>query len=376
MKTKSFISLATLCVAGFAPALYAQTTTSWNSTSSGTWSTAANWTAGAPSTGPQIADYPGTATLQHTFDLAGATGRTMYGNQFDFVAGGVGYTFNGTAGTVSGLFIRAGGPINGGAGGIVNNDDSTQTFNVPVKLTSNSGIAGSLAAQTFNAAAGSMVFNGNNNAPATPWTINLNGASALTFDGSFNNTVGSSGPGQIVNTNIGTLSGLTKNGSGTLTLGGTAANTFVGVNRLNAGMIVAAKADALGAGNALVASGGTFNTGGLNQNFGTLDLEGVVTMSLSGAGTVSFANSSAVSWGASGLLDFEGFTGGTQVRFGTDPTGLTSGQLGKIEINGVAGEAGLDPSGYLSIVVVPEPSTIACFGLGIVALFISRRRKV
>jgi len=40
-------------------------------------------------------------------------------------------TFNGTAGTVSGFFLRAGGPVNG----IINNDDNAQTFNVPIKLT-------------------------------------------------------------------------------------------------------------------------------------------------------------------------------------------------------------------------------------------------
>src|SRR6266567_8646299 len=98
-----------------------QTTTSWISISSGTWSTAANWSGGSPATGPQLADYPGTATLQHTLDLAGGTGRVSIGHVFDFVAGGVGYTFNGTAGTVSGLFIRSGGTANG----ILNNDDST-----------------------------------------------------------------------------------------------------------------------------------------------------------------------------------------------------------------------------------------------------------
>src|SRR5258708_19052779 len=157
-----------------------QTTTSWLSHSSGTWSTAANWSGGSPATGPQVADYPGTATLQHTLDLAGATGRTSYGQQFDLVVGGVGYTFGGTAGTVSGFFTRAGGPINGGAGGIVNNDDNTQTFNVPKKLTSNSGIAGAGAAQTWNAAAGNLVFTRNNNAPPTPSPVNLNATPALT----------------------------------------------------------------------------------------------------------------------------------------------------------------------------------------------------
>ena len=128
----------------------------------------------------------------------------------------------------------------------------------------------------------------------------------------------------------------------------------------------------------MVLSGGTLNSGGLAQTIGTLDLEGVTTINLSGAGsgTLKFANSSPVTWGG-GTLDFEGFTGGTQVQFGTDTTGLTSGQLSMIEkLNGVAGTAGLDTGGYLIMVAVPEPSTMACFGLGFAALFILRRRKV
>src|SRR5438045_3074773 len=65
----------------------AQTTTSWNSTVDATWSTAANWTGGSPATGPQVADYPGTATLVKALNLAGGTGRVSYGLVFDLVAG-------------------------------------------------------------------------------------------------------------------------------------------------------------------------------------------------------------------------------------------------------------------------------------------------
>jgi autotransporter-associated beta strand protein len=366
MKIKSIISLAALCVAGFAPALYADT--SWQGANA-TWSTAANWSSGSPATGPQLAIYPGNATIQ-TLDLAGGTGRVSIGARFDLFAGGSGYTFNGTAGSVAGLFPRAGGTVNG----IVNNDDNTQTFNVPVKLTSNTGIAGPGAAMTFNAAAGDMVFNGTGSTFA--WTINLDGASALTFDGSHNITVGSSGQGTIVNTNspANPTTGLIKNGSGTLTLGGTAANTFTGVNTLNAGTILAAKADALGAGNALVASGGTFNTGGLNQTLGTLDLDGSVTLDLgSGASAVSFANSSALDWGTFTLNVLNWTSGSDTLRFGTDASGLTSGQLSLINFGDIAGShAAIDPSGFVSA-VVPEPGTAALLMIGFAGLFIRRR---
>jgi autotransporter-associated beta strand protein len=315
--------------------------------------------------------------LVRSLNLAGATGRVSIGQQFDNSAGSVGYTFSGTAGSVVGFFLRAGGTVNGGVGGIVNNDHNVQTFNVPIKLTSSSGIAGAGAAMTFNAAAGNLVFNGNNDAPAAPWSINLNGASALTFDGSFNTVIGSSGPGQIVNTNVGTTSGLIKNGSGILTLGGTAANTFVGVNTINAGTVLAGKANAFGAGNALVMTGGTFNTGGLNQSLGTLDLEGIATLDLgSGASAVSFADSSAVSWG-NFTLSINNWTQGTDtLRFGTDSAGLTPTQLGHIVFPDLAGSptAQLDPTGFIT--PVPEPSVLA-LGLvgGFGALAAYRRRR-
>src|SRR5689334_23960754 len=113
-----FYILRALMLAALGIAAQANAQTSWNSTSDGTWSTAGNWTSGAPATGPQLAIYPGTATLQKTLNLAGATGRVSIGMQFDSVAGGSGYTFTGTAGSVVGFFPRSGGTVNG----IVNND--------------------------------------------------------------------------------------------------------------------------------------------------------------------------------------------------------------------------------------------------------------
>jgi autotransporter-associated beta strand protein len=368
LATRAF---AALSIVVLTPA-FAQT--SWNSTSDGTWSTAANWTAGAPATGPQLAIYPGNATLQKALNLAGATGRVSIGLQFDLLAGGTGYTFSGTAGSVVGFFVRSGGTANG----IINSDDSLQTFNVPIKLTSSTGIAGAGAAMTFNASAGSLLFNGNNNAPAAPWTINLNGASALTISGSFNTTIGSSGPGQIVNTNVGTFSGLIKDGSGTLTLGGTAANTYVGTNRINAGLVVAAKPSAFGAGNALIFAGGTFNSGGTNQVFGTLDLSGSATLDLSaGSSAVSFANSSAFNWASFSLTVSNWTSGSDTLRFGTDASGLTPAQLNQVIFADVEGSptAQIDANGFLTPTVVPEPSSAVCFGFGMALLLLFRRRN-
>ena len=369
MDIRNLASLTALCLAGFAPGLDAQT--SWQGANA-TWSTAGNWSAGSPATGPQLAIYPGNATIQ-TLDLAGGTGRVSIGARFDFFAGGSGYTFTGTAGQVAGFFPRSGGTVNG----IINNDDNTQLFNVPIKLTSSTGIAGPGAAMTFNAAAGDLVFNGNNNSLYAPWTINLDGATALTFDGSHNITVGSSGPGQIVNTNspANPTTGLIKNGSGTLTLGGTAANTFSGTVTLNAGKIVAGKVNALGSGNAVVASGGTFDTGGLNQTIGTLDLNGSVTLDFgSGASAVSFAKSSAIDWSTFTLSIANWTSGSDTLRFGTDAAGLTAGQLLQIDFVGLGDATGqIDANGFITPAPVPEPAAAALLGLGIAGLLLRRR---
>ena len=346
--------------------------TTWQGTTA-TWSTVGNWSAGLPSTGPQLSIYPGNATIK-TLDLAGGTGRVSIGLRFDSSAGGSGYIFNGTAGTVSGFFPRAGGTVNG----ILNNDDNTQTFNVPIKLTSSTGIAGPGAAMTFNAAAGNLVFNGNNNAPSANWTINLNGATALTFDGAFNITIGSSGPGQIINTNLpNPNTGLIKNGAGTLTLGGTAANTFTGVNQINAGLLLAAKVNALGSGNNLIMSGGTFDTGGLDQTLGTLNLDGTAGLDLgTGASDVAFANSSAIDWSTFNLNISDWTLGVDTIRFGVDSTGLTTGQLNNIffvDLDNATAQ--IDSQGFISPAPVPEPQAIVLMLTGLGALIWVQRNR-
>jgi len=218
---------------------------------------------------------------------------------------------------------------------------------------------------TWNAAAGNMVFNGNNNAPGFLWTINLNGASALTIDGAKNITIGSSGPGQIVNTNVGTFTGIIKQGSGMLTLGGTAANTFVGTNFINAGTVLAAKVNALGSGNALTLGGGTFNPGALNQTLGVLNVTGTGPSILdlsSGPATITFADSSGQAW--SQIWDIFGYSGADSIRVGTSASALTSAQVAAIFFTDLGEGAQIDINGFVTPVAAPEPSTLALGLLG------------
>jgi len=127
-----------------------------------------------------------------------------------------GLTFNSGAGAFT-IGSSTGSTLTNSAG-IVNNSASTETLNVPVVLS---------AAQTFNAASGNLTLNTN---------ITL-GGSTLTVDGAANTAVS----GLISGTG-----GLTKNGSGILTLPN--ANVFGGTMNLAAGTLAVGNDLALGTG--------------------------------------------------------------------------------------------------------------------------------
>jgi len=117
------------------------------------------------------------------------------------------------------------------------------------------------------------------------------------------------------------------------------------------------------------------NPGGFNQVMTSTTLglrtNSVVDFGVGGS-TLNFANSSALAWG--GILDLTNFSFAVDaVSFGTTSSGLTSTQLGDIDINGVKpATLLLSPSGYLE---VPEPSSVL---LGLVSgmgfLMMIRRR--
>src|ERR1041385_3135926 len=249
----------------------AVTNFTWTGASSGTFSTAGNWVVDQPapntlaprapssSAGDDFTIFQG-GVANRTVDLA-ATARNVRGIRFDSVAGANGFTFN-----VSGLTTQTSFGFNLRQDGIVNNDDDTQTFNTAVKLFTYAGGNPALTTLiTFNATSGGLTFSGNFTGSSTKAALDLNGAQ-LTFDGSFNTSIGGASVAGLVFRATGT-GRIVKNGSGSLTLAGTAANTYSGGTIINTGTVNANKVNALGSG-FLSLTGGTLSIGANNQTVG------------------------------------------------------------------------------------------------------------
>ncbi len=82
--------------------------------------------------------------------------------------------------------------------------------------------------------------------------------------------------GIISNSPLGAIVGLTKLGSGTLTLSG--ANTYLGNTFIAAGTVLAGATNTIPANSAMgVALGATFNLGGFSQSIGSITNAGSIT---------------------------------------------------------------------------------------------------
>lgn len=213
------------------------------------WSTSVNWSNNVAPTGNAISGLTNAdIVFGGQFKLTSTLNNTYFARSL---------TFNSTAGAFT-LTPQTTETLRLGAGGIVNNSTNTQTFLVSLVLSN---------AQSWQAVAGNLDFRN---------TIYL-GDNDLTLTGSRNIS--------FTNSIVGTGE-LFKQGSGTLILAGTSANTFSGGMTIQSGTVTVAKNNALGTG-PLILTGGVLNLGNYTMGVSSVSLQGGVINSGSGGITSS-----------------------------------------------------------------------------------------
>jgi len=218
------------------------------------------------------------------------------------------------------------------------------------------------------------------------WMIDI-GSHTLTFDSSSNSTLPTSisGTGGVVKNGTGSLNfGTTVNYSGGTTLNvgalslSTSGNTVGNVTVNSSSILQASASNALVGTTSLTLAGGAFQIAGgaFSQNFSTaLKLTSSSTIDFGnglGAASIVFGDSSGQTW--TGNLTVSNFDVATDtLRFGTSSSGVTGGQLGAIDFDGIAAQ--IDANGFVT--PVPEVVLYGLFaGLSAAGFAIYRRRKV
>lgn len=234
------------------------------------------------------------------------------------------------------------------AGNIINNSSATQTISVPIAARGSS-----IVLDSGTTPGGALVIN-------AAGTIDLSDTSGVELQIQGDNDV-------TINSVISGAGGtLTKNGTGTTTLGG--ANSFTGNIVVNAGTLLLGTSNVIPNASDVTLAGGTLDTAGNSDVLSTLTLTSNSTINLgSGASIINFTNSSANAWTGGATLTIANWSGdvsgaGTdQIFFGNSAGGLTSGQLGQIQfVNPLGLPAGTYAATILStgeIVPVPEAET-------------------
>jgi fibronectin-binding autotransporter adhesin len=233
-------------------------------------------------------------------------------------------------GFVGGIDFSNGLNVNGG--GTLALTNTTNELSLGVSVTGNSEVIasadGSLGLGSATLSLGDATSSG---------TLGINSGNFTSTRAVALGSVG--GAIDVIGSSVATLSGvisgggstgLTKSGTGTLTLSG--ANSYTGATTVNAGTLVAGNATAFGASRFLsVAGGATVDFNGYNQNFfslagtGTVALSGGASLTVGADGSSSSFGGSLVGSGGlvksgSGLLTLSGnntFTGGIALNAGS-----------------------------------------------------------
>jgi autotransporter-associated beta strand protein len=201
--------------------------------------------------------------------------------------------------------------------------------------------------------------------------VDLGANQSLTFTGTGTSNNRNEISGAITGTGS---SGLTKSGTGTLLLSNVGLSSdFAGPTVLLQGRLQLGAANQIPDGSNLVLSGGVFDTGGFSDTIGALTLAGTVTIDFQLTDSVSllFADSHSQLWNL-GTLNIINFTPGADfLRFGSDSSGLTAGQLAQISFNGV--QASINAAGFVQ--PVPEPGIASALLLTIGLIAATRRHR-
>jgi autotransporter-associated beta strand protein len=198
------------------------------------------------------------------------------------------------------------------------------TGNVTTLLTNLGGLGGSVASGQGLQADSRIGFD----------TTNAGGGTFTVADAITDST----GPG-------GGAISLTKSGTGALVL--TNANTYTGVTLIDDGILALGANDVLPNYSAVSLGAATLDAATFADTLGTLDVTGAATINLDSGATLAFAASNGINSGNwAGTLNITGTLGATSLRFGSNNTALTAGQLAKITVNG-SGIWILNGSGYL-----------------------------
>lgn len=167
--------------------------------------------------------------------------------------------------------------------------------------------------------------------------------------------------------------GVTKLGTGTEILSG--ANTYTGLTKIDLGILRLGASDRIADASSLLLNGGTFDSAGFSETLGALEADAPSILDFgSGTSALSFADSDAQAW--LGTLTILNWTPGLDTfRVGIDGTGFDT-QLSLIQFADFGNAPGqIDASGFITPLVVPEPSSALLSALGSLGLLIRLRRR-